>query len=190
MFGVIIALLAVVGVGALAVYTGAIKSPFEREFYTAPSAIDSAVVVCPPEDALPVPYPDVKVEVVNASDRLGLAGIVGDVLADRGFDVVDVSNASQSLDYVEISTNVEGLAAAYTLAAQFEESAVVLDDRAEPTVSVAIGGDFEEFVPEDVVPLEAKTPLVAPAGCHPADAITPRHVPTPTPTASEAPAAG
>ncbi|BDZ42512.1 hypothetical protein GCM10025865_18110 [Paraoerskovia sediminicola] len=184
-FGVIIAGLAVVGVGALAVYTGAVDSPFDEPFYAPASDQSKLAVPCVPDETMPVPYADVHVNVLNASGDVGIARITGDLLTDRGFTVDSLGNADETLDFIEIATNAEGLPAAYTLAAQFETPAVVLDDRAEPTVDVLVGSGFSGLVEEESVGLEADTPLVNLAGCVPVDEITPRHLPTPEPTVQD-----
>lgn len=178
-FGILIAILAVVGVGSLAVYTGAIQSPFQREFTTTDTSATAPKQPCMAADTMPVAYNKVSVTVLNASGRDRMASITGDFLVDRGFQVAGVGNADE-LPYTLVMTNAEGVAGAYTVAAQFPDSAVVLDDRPEPTVDVHVGASFDGLVPIDEVTLAADTPLESPETCTDIENITPRQSPAPT----------
>ena len=69
-FGVLIAFLAVSGLAAAAVYTGAIDPPFERGFTAKESEDDKLTPQpCLAADTLPVPYSSVTVRVLNATSR-------------------------------------------------------------------------------------------------------------------------
>ncbi|WP_083371705.1 LytR C-terminal domain-containing protein [Paraoerskovia marina] len=190
-FGILIAILAVIGVGSLAVYTGAVESPFNRGFTTIGESKDTLQQPCVPDETMPVSYKSVSVTVLNASGRTGIATITGDMLVDRGFQVAEVGNAldengnAEELPYTLVSSNAAGLAAAYTVAAQLTNSAVVLDDRPEPTVDVRVGANFDGLIPEDEVTLEADVPLTSPDQCTDVEDITPRHSPEPEPEATE-----
>ncbi|ROS78929.1 LytR C-terminal domain-containing protein [Cellulomonas sp. PhB143] len=185
-FGLIIAVLAVIAVGALAVYTGAVDPPFDKQFFAKDDARSQVQQPCIPDDTKPVPYEKVKVDVLNASGEIGVAKITGNMLTERGFTVVSLGNATQKLDYIEISSNKKTLAAAYTVAAQFDSPVIALDDRKAGTVSVTVGSDFQGMIDDDDVGLTADSTLKSVKGCVPVDEITPEHVPTPTPSATKA----
>ena len=189
-FGGLVAALAVVGLGAAAVYTNAIDAPFlEREFATPaePTATGSSLPdpPCPPADLLPLDYAAVQVNVYNGSDRAGLAGITADELEGRGFTIVATDNYPNIDVPVELLFGVDGIDAAYTLAAQFADATLILDTREDVSVDLVLGEDFAGLVEANTVELDPSTSLVGVAGCVPVDEIDP--VPGPTPTATEEP---
>lgn len=189
-FGLLIAALAVTGLGALAVYTGAIEAPFSRPFST-PEVVDALAdveVPCVPEGALPAAAADVHVTIVNASGRdEPLAGINEDVLTERGFTIDGVANAEDldgddepdALARTQIHFGAGGIAPAYTLAAHYPEPGLVLDTRQDTTVTLYIGADFEDLVDLELIGIAADVPLENLEGCVPADQITPRPLPVP-----------
>lgn len=198
-FGLLIAALAVTGLGALAVYTGAIEAPFDRPFST-PEATDELAdvpVPCLPDGTLPVPSGEVHVVVLNASgESEPLAGLNEDVLVERGF-VVDAIGNAPDLDgdarpdvkaRTQIHFGAAGLAAAYTLAAHYPEPGLVLDTREDATVTLYVGQDFDDIVDSELVGIAADVPLESREGCVPIEQVTPQ--PVPVPPAQEAPAAG
>lgn len=199
-FGLLIAALAVTGLGALAVYTGAIESPFDRPF-TAPqetNPLADVPVACAPDGALPVPTGDVHVTVLNASGTSEpLAGLNKDVLVERGFAVDAIGNApdldgdgqSDVMERTQIHFGAAGIPAAYTLAAHYAEPGLVLDAREDATVTLYIGEDFEDFVDPELVGIAADVPLESREGCVPAAEITPRPLPVAPAEAGEEAAA-
>lgn len=187
-FGVLLAGLAVAGVGAAAVYTDTIDlGSFDRGFSSpAPTPSATARVVCPPEGALPVAYDQVTVNVLNGSGATGIAALTAENLTARGFVVASAGNGTSFDGTVRLTFGVQGIAAAYTLAAQFTDPTLTLVERADATVDVTVGKLYEDMVPTAEVLLDAATPLVGPAGCVPAAELT--ATPAATPTATEAPA--
>jgi hypothetical protein len=201
-FGLLIAALAVAGLGALAVYTGAVDAPFARPF-TTPEETDPLAdveVPCLPDGTLPVPSGQVRVSVLNASGkREPLAGLNEDVLVERGFVVDSIGNAPDLdgqdgpdiLERTQIHFGVAGIAAAYTLAAHYPEPGLVLDAREDATVTLYIGEDFDDVVDSELVGIAADVPLESREGCVPAEQITPRPLPVPpAEPGEEAPAQG
>ncbi|WP_454042772.1 LytR C-terminal domain-containing protein [Cellulosimicrobium sp. Marseille-Q8652] len=189
-FGLLIAALAVTGLGALAVYTGAIDAPFSRPF-SSPEVVDALADVeipCLPEGALPAASGDVHVTIVNASGRdEPLASINEDVLTERGFAIDGTAN-SDDLDgdgepdvlaRTQIHFGAGGIAPAYTLGAHYPDPGYVLDARKDTTVTLYIGADFDGVVDLELVGIAADVPLEDPEGCVPADQITPRPLPVP-----------
>jgi hypothetical protein len=200
-FGLLIAALAVTGLGALAVYTGAIDAPFDRPF-TTPTEVDhlaDVAVPCLPEGTLPVPTGDVAVTVVNASGRdEPLAGLNADMLEERGFVIAGTGNAPDQdgdggadvLPRTQIHFGAAGMVAAYTLAANYPDPGLVLDARADASVTLYVGADFDGVVDRELVGVAADVPLENPDGCVPLEQVTPRPLPTPPAEGAGTPAAG
>ena len=86
-FGVLLAALALAGLGAAAMFTGSLNLPvFARGFEAEPTATATQLPYpCPPAAALPVAANQVTVRVFNATTRVGLAGATGASLQERGF---------------------------------------------------------------------------------------------------------
>jgi hypothetical protein len=195
-FGVLIGGLAVAALGAAAVYTGGWTPPFlSRDFSSPePTGLAAEDSPCPPEGATPVPYGQVSLNVLNGTNRIGLAGDTASALAARGFTVGVQSNAGD-MGYqgyagsALIQFGTQGVAAAYTVAAQFDTPKLVLDTRADATVDVVVGSSYSALVAAADVVLVADQPFAVPEGCIALDQVT--AVPQPTaPPATEAPAEG
>ena len=186
-FGVLIAALAVVGLGAAAVYTDSLSLPWiDEDFQAEPSPTPSiSHYPCPPEGALPVAYGSITVNVYNSTTTSGLAAATQGALVERGFVAGTTGNQPTYDGTVRITFGVPGIAAAYTLAEQFPDATFMLDGRQDATVDVTIGTDFESLVAPEQITLDPATPLVAPAGCTPYDEIAP---PTPTTSTTATPA--
>ncbi len=191
-FGLLIAALAVGGLGALAVFTGGIDAPFSRPFTTrAPEATAAAIPPpCPPDGTLPVAYGSIQVTVLNATSRSGLAGQTAADLTTRGFVVLGTGNSPSPVSGpARISFGAAGVGAAYTLAAHVEGSALVLDARADATVDLVVGNEFAALLDPGVVPLDPAAPLTGREGCLPLEEAVAALAP-PAPAATEPAPAG
>lgn len=187
-FGLLIAFMAVAGLAAAAVYTGAVSAPFDRPFSEEEVVRDQvATQPCLPDGTLPVPYQDITVKVLNATNRSGLAGQVSDALAKRNFAISSTETQEAKLTDVRISFGSQGLAAAYTLAAQFPKANLLYDAREDASVDVALGESFTDLLPAEEIVLAADTPMTSVDGCRSLDSITPEPLPTPSAT-EDAPA--
>ncbi|HEY0187639.1 MAG TPA: LytR C-terminal domain-containing protein [Cellulomonas sp.] len=190
-FGVLLAGLGISALGAAAVYTGNLDLPFLSRGFSSPEAtgLAAAESPCPPEGATPVTYSEVVVNIYNGTNRVGLAGDTADALSARGFTIGTQSNASsQGYDSYDGTARIQfgtaGVAAAYTLAAQFDSPLLVLDAREDTTVDVVIGSDYNALVETSDVALVSGEPFTAPDGCVPLDEVTPVAVATPTASAT------
>ncbi|MFD6134641.1 LytR C-terminal domain-containing protein [Isoptericola sp. NPDC056618] len=178
-FGLLIAFLLLAGLAAAAMYSGAFSSPFSRPIYTPVAEAPQPEPCLPqvkgqPDGALPVPYSKVKVRVYNAADGSEpLAGANEDVLSERGFNIVDTGNWVEKLGQSEVRFGTKGITRAYTLAAQYPDVRLVLDDRKGNTVDLLVGEEYSPPLSEDSVLLNAETPMKDVEGCVPADEITP-----------------
>ncbi len=189
-FGLLIAALAVLGLGALAIFTGAIDAPFERPL-SSPEVTDDLEDVafpCLADGTLPVASGDVQVRVYNASGSDEPLGRLNrEVLVARGFTVVETGNAPDSdgdgkpdtVTRTQIHFGTAGLAQAYTLAAHYPKPGLVLDAREDATIDLYVGADFEDVVDTELVGLSGEIPMESRAGCVPIEQITPRALPVP-----------
>jgi len=184
-FGGLIAGLAVTAFGAAAIYSGAVPAPLARGFSTdAPPKSSEVAAPCPAAGSLPVVYTSIQLTVLNGTTRSGLAGTAAAELTARGFTVASTGNyPTPVLQTARIMFGHDGLAAAYTVAAQFDKPVLALDAREGAGVDVAVGSLFTTLVATDKILLTPGAPLVGYAGCLPIDKITP--APEPTPDASD-----
>lgn len=175
-FGVLLAGLAVAGLGAAAVFTDAINLPWaQREFASAATPTTTPdPVPCPPDGALPVSADQITINVLNGAGRSGLAKQTATDLGARGFLIAVVDNASVDATATRVAFGVNGVAQAYTVAAHIPNAVLYLDARADATVDVILGSSFEALTDAAATGLDPAVPLVAPAGCVPlAELVTP-----------------
>jgi hypothetical protein len=200
---VLLAGLALAGLGAAAVYTGTLGVPFlARGFSTPAPEAGTTAVPCPPEGAAPVPYAQVTVNVFNGTGVPGLAAQTAAALTERGFVVGTTANSPANVTgTARLTFGAAGVAAAYTLAAQLDKPVLVLDPRADATVDMTVGTGYVGLVSADLIALDPAVPFAAPAGCVPISQITLAPVPATTtdapvqdgaetPAPSDTPAAG
>lgn len=187
-FGVLLAALAVAGLGAAAVYTGTLGVPsLSRGFSSPAPAAGVTAPPCPPEGAAPVPYAQVTVNVFNGAKVLGLAAQTATALTSRGFAVATTANSSETVTgTARIRFGAAGVAAAYTLAAQLSKAVLVLDARADATVDITVGTGYTGLIAADAITLDPAVPFAAPTGCLPISQIT---LPPPPPATGAATAA-
>ncbi len=181
----LIAALAVVVLGALAVYSGAVSLPGQAEFVTVEqkgTKIDQPQVCVPPE-TLPVAAGEVSVTVLNGSDRAGLAGSVAELLADRGFLIENTGNDTRAPALSLISFGAEGIAQAYTLHAHVPDAQLVLDARTGTSVDLTVATTFSALAPLEEVALDPAVALTPVTGC--ADVATVTPLPAPARLAAE-----
>ena len=179
-FGLLIAFLAVIGLAALAVYTGAVNAPLPNPASSPVAEADpEGPVPCLPrvkgqaDGALPVPYSSVRLRIFNASDVSGLAAAHAEVLNDRGFNVIKTGNLDHHITKSELRFGTKGIRHAYTVAAQYPEIRLVLDDRTGKAVDLAVGTEWDRPLPEEDVTIRADKPLQNRQGCVPAKEIEP-----------------
>lgn len=185
-FGVLIAFLAVSGLAAAAVYTGAIDPPFERGFSAKASEDDKATPQpCLAADTLPVPYSSIVVRVLNGTSRAGLASSAADDLVARGFVVESTGNANKAHTGTQISFGAAGLASAYTLAAHLPEARLFYDDRDDASLDLYLGESFTGFAELDSILLDPTVAMASLEGCTVIESLTPE--PRPTTAAPAAP---
>lgn len=187
-FGVLLAVLAVAGLGAAAVYTDNLALPLlDRGFSTNPTESAAPVnAYCPPEGALPVPNDQITVNVLNGSGQNGLAAATAASLTERSFTVGATGNGAPTAGVARITHGIEGTAQAYTLLAYVPGAELFPDARTDATVDLVLGDEYERLAAPEEIALEASTPLEGVTGCRPFAEITA----TPTAVPTEAPAEG
>ena len=209
-FGLLIGLLATVAVIAYAMYQGRVNSPIDYAFVTPPPDFESTIKwPCAPLDAgnnenLPMEPGQVTVRVLNGTDQQGLAGSTLEVLKGRGYVGVGATNWNRTYsEYVRIQFGEEGLRQAYTVAANFPEYVMVLDNRQGAVVDIILGAlfDTKDIRPQYAPELDPAIELTAPVQCLPialvpqepapriipVDPLAPIETPTPSLTASPSP---
>lgn len=139
----------------------------------------------------------VKVNVWNATDRVGLASDVAKVLKARSFTIKKVDNDPQAkvLEGVgQIRYGVNGRANAELLAFYFPGAILVQDDRPKKIVDIALGNAFTEINGEAQIAAAMASPSASLSGpgCPSQSAIAPSTAvsselpaPSTTPSASE-----
>lgn len=197
-FGSLIAFLALAGLGATAVYTGAMNVPFLDRDFTTPEPTPTGPSFAPPpclaEETLPVAVETTQIRVQNGTTRVGLAGGTDVELKSRGFVTIEVGNFRPTgvQGTARIRFGELGVAAAYTLAAHVENPVFVFDRRTDATIDIVLGEEWDKLIPVEEVELVPTEPLADPPGCVPMDealaAAQPAPSPSPSPSPSPAPA--
>lgn len=119
----------------------------------------------------------VKVNVWNATDRVGLASDIAKVLKARGFTIKKVDNDPQGavLEGVgQIRFGEKGRANAELLSFYFPGAILVQDDRPKKVVDIALGNAFSEIAGEAQIAaaMASPSPSLSGPGCPSAPAVT------------------
>lgn len=167
-FGILIAALIFAGGFAWLVRTGAIPSPWTREF-TFPEKVETSTeMICPPDGAYTLGFDAVTVNVFNSSNQSGLASNIAASLREIGVTVAEVGNWPELIvTDGQIQTGNAGLVAAYTIKQLFPNMDVMLDDRQDTTVDILAGHTFGSGSMISSDGLEAGTAIVPPDACLP-----------------------
>jgi hypothetical protein len=129
---------------------------------------------CFPIDTSPIQPSNISLRVLNGTDKSGFAIAVGDSLSTRGFSVVEVDNSPIITNDTQIRFGKNAIVAAYTLADNFDNATLILDDREDGLIDVIVGRSFVDLKELDLVQSATSSdPLVVPEDCHVADEITP-----------------
>ncbi|HCX83647.1 MAG TPA: hypothetical protein DHV14_00590 [Micrococcales bacterium] len=176
-FGSITVVLVVLGLAALGVFLGLVPPPFDPDFTADEEpTVAAEVTPCPADGALPVAWDQITVNVYNGTARSGLAAGVGATLNGLGVATAQVANYTGGTypETTEISTGINGVAAAYTVGALFPDSVILLDPaRQDATVDVIIGEKFTATNDPATSALDPATPITGREGCTPLSSIQP-----------------
>jgi LCP family protein required for cell wall assembly len=105
---------------------------------------------------------DLEVDVLNASDRSGLAGKVGETLGSLGFGVGEVGNADTPTPQTVIRFSPDQAAAAALLASTVPSATSVPDPGTSGVLQLVLGRSFDDVVraPAEPIALQADGPPV------------------------------
>ncbi len=94
------------------------------------------------QTAIP-PAASVKLQVLNATDREGLAGQAKSQLNAAGFRNITLGNASDAVEATaEVRYGPAGVGAAYLVRAHVKNSTASPDDRKDASVTLILGNDY------------------------------------------------
>ncbi|QQM68475.1 LytR C-terminal domain-containing protein [Actinomyces weissii] len=175
----------VIVLAGTSVWTGLVPAPYEPGFSTPAPVAQKRVRTCPPEDAVTTNIAQIQANVYNGTDLAGLAGGVADRLQDAGLNVPTTADWPRGTfnGDVLITTGVDGLANAYTIAKAFDAEVYVEVDptvaAGDVTVNVVLGKSYSQSIKtkEAIAAIPAGDPIMAPDNCTPA-------VPTAAPSES------
>ncbi|MDD9207536.1 LytR C-terminal domain-containing protein [Georgenia sp. 10Sc9-8] len=167
-FGGLIAVLLVAALVSAAVWTGMLPTPLDRGFSAPEEETEEIVQVCPPPGSTPVPLSEITANVLNGTDRSGLAGATASDLVSLGVVVNREANFSDGYPgAVQLIAGPIGVVPAYTLARLFPGSEVILDEgRTSQAVDVVLGSEFSGMLSaEEAEALDPEAELEAPEDC-------------------------
>ncbi|QPK82341.1 LytR C-terminal domain-containing protein [Schaalia sp. ZJ405] len=167
-FAISSAVMLVAALLSVLVFVGIIPIPFGNEFSRAVKFAQPGDMPCPAEGARPVDPASINVQVLNATDRQGIAGEATTMLTAAGFKPMEPGNSNVGYPgVVEIDAGPRAINEAYTVARFFPKSKVSLTAATDKTVTVVLGtfytGPLSAEETQKIV--ESKSPLVAPQSC-------------------------
>lgn len=166
-FGVLAAILGLIGLWAVGVYNGALKLPFNTDFSYQQQLVDEVFpTACLVSDTKPVGAKKIKVNVLNASGKNGLAAGVSRELTSRKMKVQETGTSDTLRATTAIVYGPKGLEEAYTLSAHFTNVALILDDTKDNAViDLLLGADYSSLIATADVPLVADEPMTSRPDC-------------------------
>ncbi len=171
-FGSITALMAVLLLLAMLVWTGVLPFPFDRNFTAAPDP-NKVVTPCLPADAEPVDLATISANVYNSTSRSGIAAEAASQLSGVGVSVGTTDNwVAQSLqEPARIQAGPSGVVAAYTLAQYIPDSVIQFNaDTTNDVLTVILGAEWNGLIsPEAVAQENPESTLTSLKGCVPLD---------------------
>lgn len=154
LFGTISAVLALLMVLAMLVWTGILPFPFKEKFSEAPDP-NKVITPCISSDAKATELNTITVKVFNSTNRTGLAGAVGQELTARGVSVAQTENwkgGSKFTASARIATGPRGINAAYTIAQYFPKSVIQYDSSmSDEIISIVVGDGYQDVLTADQV---------------------------------------
>ncbi|MDR1295538.1 MAG: LytR C-terminal domain-containing protein [Bifidobacteriaceae bacterium] len=194
-FGLLVAVLVVVGAASAAVILGRMD-PFVSAPFSSPAAVeeDWGPTPCPPDEASMYPEAALAtVNVLNASTAFGAATYLSQALEARGFAIGRVDNAPFEYRGIAlIRTGALGINRSYLLLAHAPEgTALTFDGRSDETVDIIIGEEYKMLRSPETVTAKAGTVIPFPAECTPLAELAGVTVPIPgtVPSTSDEPEA-
>lgn len=164
----LIVLLVVGGTGVIA--GGAVLGRWELPWAPTPGAApEAAPSEAPPACERAVVTPAVaagtSVQVLNATDRTGLAGQVADELEARGFVIAEIGNSSAEVPEAAVVAFPAGAEPAALVTAAQLSGAVLRSDPAAPVVQVLLGDGWTDLTSLEVAAQLGATPQPSVVDC-------------------------
>ena len=173
-FGALIAAMLVGGLTAGAMWVGILPSPFSVAINSPEPTEAGATTPCPPEGATFVPLEEISANVLNGTNRNGLASTTSAALAEHGVAIGREANAeSRFTGAARIIAGPQGLPAAFTTAELFTDATIEVDSRSGETIDVVLGSAFQELRPDEEIAIDPEAPIPAAAECTPLSTATP-----------------
>lgn len=121
---------------------------------------------CAPANSTFAKHTDVRVRVLNGTNKTGLGVAVMKALRNRGFNMQGAGDytAKTELARTEIRFGINGIAQGYTVAKQFNDAMIRMDDREDDLVDVVIGATFNDLADEEKV-TSIGQPITSITGC-------------------------
>ncbi|MDR0431979.1 MAG: LytR C-terminal domain-containing protein [Bifidobacteriaceae bacterium] len=180
-FGLLVALLVVVGAASIATLLGRMD-PLVSAPFSSPTPVteDWGPVPCPADESAMYPQAAlVTVNVLNGSSAFGAATYLSQALEARGFAIGRVENALIEYSGVAlIRTGALGLNRAYLLLANSPEGTILtFDPRTDESVDIVIGAEYKSLRPAETVTAQSGTVIPFPPGCVAVSELTSGQVP-------------
>lgn len=173
-FGTLIAVMLVSGLAAGAVWSGILPSPFSVAINSPEPTNSGATTPCPPDGATFVPLSEIAANVLNGTNRSGLAATASAALTEQGIAIGNEANAeSQFTGDAQITAGPQGLPAAFTAAELFNDAQIEVDSRSGETIDIVLGSEFEELRADEEIAIDPDAPIPAAAECTPLSTATP-----------------
>lgn len=172
-FGSVSAVMAVLLLLAMLVWTGIMPFPFNRKFTAAPDP-DAVITPCLPSGTTePVDPAKINVNIYNSTTRTGLAGEVGGSFEKLGVSVSNTDNwaGDPIKETARIRTGPTAVAEAYTLAQYIPDSVIQFNaDQATDSLDIVLGANWEGRLSEKkVAKANPEGTLKNVSGCVPLD---------------------
>ncbi|BDR55423.1 hypothetical protein KIMH_15340 [Bombiscardovia apis] len=150
-FTIAISTLAVILVVALVFTLSAVRHSKKQTQQTKPNY--GIAAPCAPANATVLNHPEVRVRVLNGTNKTGLGSAVMKTLRNRGFNMQGAGDfaTKTELARTEIRFGANGISQGYTVAGQFSDAIMRMDDRQDDLVDVVIGATFNDLVKEKQV---------------------------------------
>lgn len=170
-----LAVMAVLMIVGLAIWTGMLPAPYDPDFSTPVPKSATAAEPCPPQDAVTGDLTQVPVNIYNGTDISGLAGNVRDSLQNAGITVANTADWPKG-EYdgdVMLAAGADGVTSAYSMALVFSAATTVVVQidptvgAGDTTVSIVLGSDYNQSLlsPDDIKALPQGAAITAPVGC-------------------------
>ena len=112
------------------------------------------VTACAVKDSVTMNPSEITVRVLNGTNKTGLATAVGEELHNRGFNLQGVGDfdSSSVLERTEIRFGKNSITQAYTLATNFNDAILRMDNLEDNLIDVIVGSSFDDLIDTKKVP--------------------------------------